>query len=108
MVILIHLDTLEIASLPENMARTDRSTLLSNILAGNAKKLLNGSCFQQRSWKSAAESSETADFIMKMIKEANQTPEDTLQSLEAESRPLGYYGFDDQRRGKLPPDYTVP
>lgn len=43
-----------------------------------------------------------------MTAEANKTPKDTLQSLEAEPRPVVYSGVHDSLSGKVPSDYTEP
>lgn len=101
----INLDKLEVASLPPETSRMEKSTTPSKKITRRAEKYSDSSDLQQLSERNTAEHSGTAGAINNTAEKAKKTAKDTPQIPKDQSRPLVHFSFDDRRSTKLPSRY---
>lgn len=89
----LNLGNLEVPFPLKKRSGTERSTTPIRIIPRCAKKSSVGSRLQHLRKANVVELFTTMDVIKKMTGEAKKTPEDRLQSTEAESSALGNSGF---------------
>lgn len=96
-----------IAFLLKKTTTTERSTRLCNMKSDNAKKLADGSHWQQRSKICAEMCPRTTDAIKRTTQASDNPKEDALLIPEAKIRPIVHFSYDRCLSDGLLVDYTA-